>query len=410
MRTSEARGKRLLVFVGHYPSPYKPYYDTQLVEFVRAGYDVRIVAAPPLDPVVHEKVIEHGLLGRTRYYPVDGASATLPMAARLLTRPIAATRFMARRRGASLRRRAGDTLRMLALPRSQPDAVLVHELGVALTFEWLPDWHLRIPHGLYYHGGEVASVDAYRDEAVAQAFRRFDVVFTNTVFSRQQAIARGCPPEKVVVLPVGFDLDEYRPAAARIYRPGGTLRLLCVGRLSEEKGLAYALEALRSVVQTGRNNIRLSFAGDGYFLPVLQDFVRQNGLESHVRFLGARTAKEVRAELEDTDALVLSSHAHGNWTETQACAVQEAMLMKAVVITTATGGVPESIPDAMRKLSVAERDPGGLARAIEVVYDMRESELKELGEAGRTFVETRYDIRTLNQRMLTELWARSNTN
>ncbi len=397
--------KRLLVFVCHYPSPYKPYYDTQLIDFLRAGYEVDVVAAPPLDDTTHEKVLAHGLLQRTRYYPVDASSVGWPGLVRPLARPLSSARFIMQSNGPSLRRKAGDLLRMLTLPRHRPDAILVHTMGVALTFNWLRDWYPDVPMALYYHGGEVPSVKAYEDERVARAFSAFDVVFTNTEFSCSQAALRGCPPEKLRALPVGFDLDEYKPARHRPYRDGGILRLISVGRFSAEKGLEYALESLRMVRETGRDKIHLSLIGDGYLRPQLEEQVRQLGLSGHVDFLGTMTARQVIAELSKVDALLLSSYAHGNSIETQACAVQEAMLMKAMVVTTQVGGVPESIPDVMRPFSVPQRDSQAMADAIAAIYDMPADAMATLGTEGRAFVANRYDIATLNRRLMTELLA-----
>ena len=142
----------------------------------------------------------------------------------------------------------------------------------------------------------------------------------------------------------------------------------------------------------------------------LEAQARDLGIEQQVQFTGALTTAQVATELARTDALVLSSYAHGNWTETQACVVQEAMLMKALVVTTKTGGVPESIPDAMKQFAVPERDAAKLAEAIITVYDMPEHDMSALAEEGRDFVAARYDIRSLNQRLLAELWECSPAN
>lgn len=395
--------KRLMLFVGHYPSPYKPYYDTQIVDLLRSGYDVQIVAAPALDATVHEKVIAHGLLARTHYYPVDLRSGGITALVRPLAQPLRSARFLATSNGGSFRRKAGDLVRMASLPKQRPDAILVHGLGVALTFEWLGSWYPKVPKALYYHGGEVPSTGTHDDRRAARAFEMFDVVFTNTEFSRGQAIKRGCPAEKVIALPVGFDVAEYCPPLNRSYRKDGALRLLSLGRMSAEKGLEFAIEALHQVIASGRPNVTLSFAGDGYLRPELEKQAAILGLGAHVRFLGALTSNQVAAELANTDALILPSYAHGNCIETQACAVQEAMLMKALVVTTTTGGVPESIPEAMRPFSVPERDASALARAIISIYDMAESDMAALAAKGRTFVQERYDINSLNNRLLMEL-------
>jgi glycosyltransferase involved in cell wall biosynthesis len=206
-----------------------------------------------------------------------------------------------------------------------------------------------------------------------------------------------------MVLPVGFDFADYQPAASRSYRPGGRLELLSAGRMSEEKGFLYSLDALRRVIETGRRDIRYSFTGEGYVRSQLEAYVDEHALHEHVRFLGRLTTAQVIAAMGEADALVLPSVTVGNWTENQACAVQEAMLMKALVITAQTGGVPESIPAVFKRFSAPERNAADLAQAITSVYDLTPAQLTELGHEGRKFVETGYDIEQLNRTMLTAL-------
>jgi glycosyltransferase involved in cell wall biosynthesis len=296
-----------------------------------------------------------------------------------------------------------DLLNMLALPVRAPDVILVHELAVAMQFARIREWYPHVPAGLYHHGGEVPSVRPHDAVRAAEAFRSFDRVFVNTEFARAQAIARDCPPELLVTLPVGFDLADYPAPAQRPYRRTGTLRLLSAGRLSEEKGIEHAIRAVGRAVATGRNGIRYAIAGDGYQRPLLEALVDELDLRTYVEFLGVLDTSRLIGELERADAIVLPSVSVPTWSETQACAVQEAMLTKALVITTTTGGVPESIAPEMQRFAVEERSAEALAAAICDVYDMTERELAGIGAAGRSFVEERYDIAALNRSMLKHL-------
>jgi colanic acid/amylovoran biosynthesis glycosyltransferase len=274
---------------------------------------------------------------------------------------------------------------------------------VAVRFAWLRRLLPRTPIALYYHGGEVPSVPDQSDKAVAAAFGDCDLVFTNTRFSRQQAIDRGCPPDRTRVLPVGFNLQEFQPPAERHYRQGGTLNLVSVGRLSEEKGIHFAIEALRLVVESGRSAVHFSIIGDGYYRSQIERKVAEYRLERHVSLLGALPAAAVREQMGAADALVLASVPMGNWAETQACAVQEAMLIKALALTSQMGGVPESIPDEMRPFSFPPGQPDAIAEANIRVYDMAPAELTRLGDAACDFVRRNYDIVQLNRKMLSEL-------
>ena len=253
---------------------------------------------------------------------------------------------------------------------------------------------------MYYHGGEVPSSNPLEEAAAAEAFRRVDLVFTNTEFSRRHAVERGCPPDRIVILPVGFNLNDFAPPAIRHYRPGGLLRLLSAGRMSEEKGFIYALQAVKQLVDRGIRDISYALTGEGYLKPSLEKYVRENHLEPYVRFLGTLSTEGVIRAMGESDALLLPSIQVGNWVENQACAVQEAMLMKTLVITTTTGGVPESIPPEMVQFTSPERDSGRIAQAIASVHSLSAAELARLGEACRSFVVRDYDVTLLNARLI----------
>lgn len=395
---------RIHVFAQHYPIPYKPYYDTQFADLVEAGHDLTVVAFGRF-ATTNAKVARYGLADRTRYLPVSPGTAIahLPRVAvrsvlrpRLTWRAVRAATFPETAWAAS----RAHIVRALCLPAEAPDLCLVHGLGTAAMLPWLKRLFSTVPTAMYYHGGEVPTVRELPEERVRDAFAMADIVFTNTRYSRDHAVARGCSPEKLAILPVGFALDDYAPPAARTYRRNGVLRLLSAGRMSQEKGFIFALQAIKALVDRGVNNIRYSLTGEGYLRQELETYVATNGLEKYVTFLGTLSTERVIQAMGDADVLLLPSIQVGNWVENQACAVQEAMLMKSLVIASTTGGVPESMPAAMRPYSVPPQDSSAIASAIERVLTLDENTFAKLGEACRAFVMERYDIRQLNAAML----------
>ncbi len=395
---------RIHLFVSHYPVPYKPYYDAQFADLVRRGHEITIFSGGTLDEVVNEKVVQFDLMGRTRFFPT-----TLSSALRQLPRILGDAAVRPRelrlaaavaRSGRGVRRGMADAARVLATRGPTPDLCLVHGLGTAIMFPWLRAVYPGLPIALYYHGGEVPATSPLNARLASEAFDLADVVFTNTHFSRDHAISRGCSAERCVVLPVGFDLADFQPPSPRTYRRGGVLRLLSAGRMSEEKGFIYALRALQGIVDGGVRDIEYALTGEGRVRPALEAYVRESGLERHVRFLGTLLTRGVQQAMAEADALLLPSIKVGNWVENQACAVQEAMLMKALVVVTRTGGVPDSIPECMRRFMVPEADADALAEAIRAVHALPSRRLAELGEEGRAFVVQNYDIRKIDERLI----------
>jgi glycosyltransferase involved in cell wall biosynthesis len=398
---------RIAVLVSHYPAPFKPYYDAQFSQFLEDGHELQIFSARSLGEVLNEKVIRWGLGRRTAFFPAtlrDTPSAVPALVKAFLSVPGRSFRNLTsgwRGGGRRWRTKLANGIRAVVIGSRQPDFCLVHELGTAVMFSWLREVFPEVPIGLYYHGGEVPSVSPLDDQAASTAFLIADAVFTNTRFSRDHAVKRGCPPERIHVMPVGFDLRDFQPPESREYRKGGTLRLLSAGRMSEEKGFIYALQALRHLVhERGITDIEYRLTGEGYIRGKLERYIEDNDLGDYVSFLGTISTEALIQEQTEADVLLLPSIQVGNWVENQACAVQETMLLKGVVIVSRTGGVPESVAPEMRRFITEEKDWRGLAKSIEEVYRMSETELSELGERGREFVRKNYDIARLNRELI----------
>ncbi len=396
---------RIYAFVENYPSTYKPYYDAQFGDFLRKGHDLTIFAMGTVDRVVNDKVHEFGLAQRTKYLPVvlRNVPAHLPG---ILAGAVSLGRHAPQRARAAAatatgwRARVTAGARALMLPAVAPDLCLIHALATSAHLLWLRRIYPAAPVAMYFHGGEVPQTPRVADAVARRGFSLADIVFSNTGASCRQAIERGCAPERAAVLPVGFALEDYVLPRERAYRPDGTLRLISVGRMTAEKGLAHALEALRQVVESGETRIMYTLVGDGYLRPALEKYVRASGLEPYVRFLGVLSNGAVREALAAADALLLPSIPSGECAETQACAVQEALLMGALAITTRTGGVPESIPPEMERFLVAPGDSAALARAITELAAMSPEAMRADAAACRRFVMERYDVAKLNDDLL----------
>lgn len=393
---------KIHAFVRNYPVPYKPYYDTQFADLLRAGHRLRIFAGPRLDDVTNEKVVRYGLDRLTTYYPVTlrDLPRRLPDMLRGLARTVSISPPLETTEGA--KRRLMSAARRLATARGPADLCLIHGLQTATLFPWLKTVHPESIVALYYHGGDVPSMEPLPDETARAALQSVDLVFTNTSSSREDAIQRGARPDRMVILPVGFDLDDYAPPAPRRYRSGGPLRLLSAGRMSTEKGLIYGLEAVHNLVSRGFQLV-YSLTGEGYLRPELEHYVEEHRLTEHVRFLGTLTTEGVIRAMAEADVLLQPSIRVGNWMENQATAVQEALLLGAVVVTTREGGVPESIPEVMQPYCVPPGNAAALESAIEALYALPAEGLGTLAQQGREFVVENYDIRKLNLRMLQEI-------
>jgi len=385
----------IYIFAEHYPTPYKPQFDTEFAFFLRQGHQIKIFAAGQYTSTIHPRVRSYGLDKKTHLFPTT--LKTLPRFFKyfifklILSPKTSFNRILAiKNPHLSFKKNILRISRMLVLPDESPDLCYIHNIATGDMIDFLPQLYPSSRVAMYFHGGEVGGVQRIvRD---SQLFEQAHIVFTNTKFSRRQAIERGCPPDRIIAVPVGFDLSDYPVGKNKKYREGGLLNLISVGRLSEEKGLVFALDAVSELIAKGFREIHYTIVGRGMLEGFLKEYVLSKGLESYVDFVGERDKAGVVDLLEKSDVLVLPSIVTETWAETQAAVVQEAMLMRLLVVTTQAGGVPESTADVMRQFSVPICDVSAISKQIGNILALPEMEMARLGEEAREFAFKRFNI------------------
>lgn len=107
--------------------------------------------------------------------------------------------------------------------------------------------------------------------------------------------------QKPVVIPNGINLDFFKKPKTKSF--DGNLRIVCVGRLSQEKRQDVLIKAL---VHSPR--VRLSLIGDGPSIKELQNIAKRLGVADRVQFCGSRDHEFVRQSLLEADAFALASY------------------------------------------------------------------------------------------------------
>jgi colanic acid/amylovoran/stewartan biosynthesis glycosyltransferase WcaL/AmsK/CpsK len=393
----------IYIFAEHYPTPYKPQFDSEFAYFIRQGHEIKIFAAGRYTSTIHPRVQSYGLDKKTSLFPTTLKTLPRffgPLCYRLIRSPKMCLRriFSVYDSNQPLKKKFLRFARVLTLPEATPELCYIHNIATADAIDFLRLIYPSSRVVMYFHGGEVGGVKrVVRD---SQLFNLMDVIFTNTNFSRNQAIERGCPPERVIAVPVGFDLSDYPSDSPRSYRKDGLLQLVSVGRLSEEKGLIFALDAVSELVSQGCQSIRYSIVGRGMQEEYLRDYVRSKGLDNYVEFVGERDKSGVVKVLEQSDVLILPSIVTDTWAETQGAVIQEAMFMRLMVIVTQAGGAPESTADVMQQFSVPVCDAYAIAKMIRAIMALSDTEMSRLGDAARVFAVERFSIDRVGRRLL----------
>jgi glycosyltransferase involved in cell wall biosynthesis len=158
------------------------------------------------------------------------------------------------------------------------------------------------------------------------------VVATNESF-RENALRRGVPADKLTVVRNGPGRDEIAPAAPPGDHGDRPHRVVYLGVLGPQDNVEGAVLAAEHLVRRrGREDWRLTIAGDGETLPALTKLVADRGLSDVVEFTGWLDAPAV-------DAL----------------------------LATATVGIQPDLPTRMNDLSTMAKTVEYLARGVPVV-------------------------------------------
>lgn len=208
---------------------------------------------------------------------------------------------------------------------------------------------------------------------------------------------RIAPAEKIVVIPLGLELDRFaesdrfRGELRRQLGLAEAIPLICsVGRLVPVKNHALLFQAFARVLQH-RPDAHLLLVGDGELRPQLEVASRHPPLRGHVSFLGWR--EDLERVYADADLVVNNSLNEGT-----PVAVIEAMAAARPVIATAVGGTPDLIRDGETGWLVPSKDPEALAGRILYVLDHPE-EAARVARAAQAFALARFQADQLIRRM-----------
>jgi glycosyltransferase involved in cell wall biosynthesis len=247
-------------------------------------------------------------------------------------------------------------------------------------------WYSRIPKQVL---GSVALAMLTKEAQKAPLTFRHAVCVSAAV--RDILVKAGIPVANAKIIYTGLDVQKYLNGEQNQQGyDDQSLNLLYAGRLTPDKGIETAIEAMTKLVfGQSQREIRLSLAGSGpaEYENHLRQLVNQAGLTDNVSFLGWVPPAEMPELLQKFDVLVLPSI----WPEPFSRAVLEGMISGLVVVATRTGGTPEIIADGENGLLFLPNDPEDLAKKIARLADNPESRGK-LAEAGTQTVMERFTI------------------
>jgi glycosyltransferase involved in cell wall biosynthesis len=411
MTTGNPRGGILYVIPTYPPVGSQPFVVNEMVEVARSGRPLVVLGlrANPHEPLRHGTF---SALEPSRVLParlVDPATAALALVATLRW-PGRVVRTLA-----GLHRAAGANpwaqLRLLAVtPKALAAAWRLRRAGVTHVHAHFASTTadcaamvartLGVPFSFTAHAYDIYSTaPRLRNDTLAWKVRHAACVIAVSDFGAE--LLRGCLPTgergRVQTVRVGIPLELFQLSP---WPPDeGKLRLLCVARWCEKKGLDTLLDACALLRDRGVA-FELRLFGDGPLREALTAQWRRLDLAGWVTLGGPIAQEEVAREMRACHVFVLPCRRDRSGDMDGIPTVfMEAMATGRPVVSCGISGVAELVRDEETGLLAAPDDAEGIARALARLGADR-AFARRLGARGRTLVEAQHDQRRCARAML----------
>jgi colanic acid/amylovoran biosynthesis glycosyltransferase len=384
---------KIAYFVNHYPKVSHSFIRREILALERLGFDVQRIALHGWKGALPD-VEDQQERDRTRYVLRNGALALLvPTFRALLRSPL---RFF-------------SVLCVAVRMARDSDRTLPYHLAyiaeACRVLPWLLASGARHIHAhfasnsaevaLYTHilGGPPFSLTVHGPNefvipmGLREKVHRCAFVVAISHYGVSQLYLRSKYEDwpKVKLVHCGLEQAFYNTASSEV---STAARLVCVGRLCEEKGQLLLIEAAARIVAKGIP-LELVLAGDGDLRGEVERLIQKHGLGKVVRITGWISSEEVRNEILAARALVLPSFAEG-----LPVVLMEAMALRRPVLTTYVAGIPELVRPGENGWLFPAGSLDDLTTAMEECLCMAGEDLRRLGEAGHSRVIQRHSIDT----------------
>ncbi len=171
-------------------------------------------------------------------------------------------------------------------------------------------------------------------------------------------------------------------------------KMIFTGRLVEQKGLIFLLQAMKKIFDTDHHIFYLTIIGDGPEKNQLEKLVQSLGLSQYVTFYGKVIHREINNHLIKHDIFVLPSLYEGSPN-----ALLEAMAIGLPSLVTICGGSEYLVDNTVGRVAKAG-NIDSLANALKELLEISQEELHAMGMTARVRVEEKFDINIIADQYL----------
>lgn len=252
-------------------------------------------------------------------------------------------------------------------------------------------------------GGDLSGLERFGKAVVrftySLLYRIHAMVVVLSSRMKDYLIAHDFQLPDVQLIPNGVDITRFTPIQVDTPSEERAKTVVCISRLSYEKGIDVLLQAWYLVQQQPSDlaKSRLIIVGNGEIESQLECIAKALGIAESVEFTGVRS--DIQAQLHRGSLVVLPSRVEG-----MPIALLEAMACGLPCIATRVSGSEDIIQHEINGLLVEPEDYTALAQALLTLLNNPELRQK-YGHAARETIEKHYSLEHVTD-MYVELYQR----
>lgn len=227
--------------------------------------------------------------------------------------------------------------------------------------------------------------------------RQGDIFLAISEYSRRCLVELGFDEDRIVDHPVGIDPERFHFRWRNGAEPmsNGRVRILSVGRMVPEKGHLTGIRAIHELRRRRPDlDVKYRIVGGGPLQGRARNLAGRLGLSDVVDLPGPASREQVAAAMEEADIFLLPSFA-----EILPVVLMEAQATGLPVVSTDVGATGEIVEEGASGYLVPPGKAAALADRLEHLVDHPEMHVR-MGGCGREIVKRRFDVRNLNERLL----------
>jgi colanic acid/amylovoran biosynthesis glycosyltransferase len=389
--------KKITYLLSQFPETHETFITREITALQKGGWDVQIISLKPCrDRILYPDSIP--LQKQTWYVePLFSWQQMTRFGRAFIRSPLLFVRFLSLfvvkqyKEPGNLFKSLYTLLQSLAistaLMKRPPTHIHAHWANVPTTAALVLSRVFKVSYSFTAHAWDIFLAD----RLLKVKLDRANFVLTCTDYNRKHLLEKYAVPQladKLFLNYHGVELERLQPVA-KVPAPAKPIVLFSIGRLVEQKGFGYLIDAC-AILQAQGHDFTCTIVGDGPLKKELENKIRTQRLHGRFFLAGAKPFDEILQLFRSADFFVMPSViARDGDRDGIPNVLLEAMALGVPVIASQVSGIPELVQHGVNGFLVEPNNAQDLADKIILAQRM---DRPTMTRQARITIEQKFDI------------------